>query len=87
MKSETCSCPGALALKSRLTRSGARLCAGSGVVVRTVRARVTPRHRLAAISRSTVHRATGIPCRFRCSHIFKLPYSDSGLRLPRASGS
>ena len=86
MKSATCSSPGALALKFRFTRSGARVWAASGVVVRTVRARVTPRHPCARISRSTVHRATVMPCRFRCSHIFKLPYSDSGLRRPRASG-
>ena len=33
-----------------------------------------------------MHRATVMPCRFRYSHIFKLPYSDSGLRLPRAPG-
>jgi len=60
-----------------------RLWAGSAVVVRTVRARVTPRHRCARISRSTVHLAAGTPCRFKCSHIFKDPYSDSGLRRPR----
>jgi hypothetical protein len=79
----TCSWPGRPAVKFRFTRSGARVCAGSGTVVRILRARVTPRHRFARISRSTVHRATATPCRFRCSHIFRLPYSDSGLRGPR----
>jgi hypothetical protein len=87
VKSATCRCPGALAVKSRFTRSGARVCAGSGTVVRTFRARVTPRHPFARISRSTVHRAAVMPCRRRCSHVFRLPYSDSGLRRPRSSGS
>jgi hypothetical protein len=59
--------PGRSAVKFRFTRSGARMAAGSGIVVRTVRARVTPRHPFARISRSTVHRATVMPCRFSCS--------------------
>ncbi len=87
VKSATCNCPGRSAVKCRLTRSGARLCPGSGIVVRTVRARVTPRHPWARISRSTVHFATVMPCRFRCSHIFTLPYRHSGGRRPFSSGS
>jgi hypothetical protein len=83
----TCRRPGAAALKCRLTRSGARACPGSGVVVRTLRARVTPRHPCARISRSTVHLAAWIPCRRRWSRIFSDPYSDSGLRRPFPSGS
>jgi len=65
VKSATCSCPGRPAVKFRFTRSGARVRAGSGTVVRTVRARVTPRHPFARISRSTVHRATPMPWRRR----------------------
>jgi hypothetical protein len=87
VKSATCSWPGRSAWKSRLTRSGARLCPGSGIVVRTARPRVTPRHPLARISRSTAHRATVMPCRFRCSRIFRLPYRHSGGRRPFSSGS
>ena len=56
-------------------------------MVRTVRARVTPRHPWARISRSTVHFATVMPCRFRCSHIFTLPYRHSGGRRPSGPGS
>ncbi len=37
----------------------------------------------AAISRSTVHRATATPCRRRYPHIFTAPYSDSGFRRSR----
>jgi hypothetical protein len=37
--------------------------------------------------RSTVHRATGMPWRCRWAHIFRLPYSDSGGRLPFWLGS
>ena len=87
VKPATTSCPGALAVKSRFTRSGARECAGPGTVVRTLRARVTPRHPFARISRSTVHRATAIPCRRRYSHIFRLPYRHSGGRRPPWPGS
>ena len=47
--------------------------AGTGAVVRTFRARLTPRHPFARISRSTVQRAGLMPCRRRCSHIFRLP--------------
>ena len=50
-----------------------RAAAGSGTVVRTRRALVTPRQPCARLSRSTVHLATGIPCRFRCAHIFTVP--------------
>ena len=41
----------------------------------------------ARLSRSTVHLATGMPCRFRYAHIFTVPYSDSGGRRPPTSGS
>ena len=73
VKSATCSCPGRPFLKFRRTRSAARVWPGSGIVVRTARARATPRQGPARISRSTVHFATVMPCRFRCSHIFTLP--------------
>ena len=56
-------------------------------MVRVVRARVTPFHPLARISRSTVHLATRTPCRRRCAQVFSDPYSDSGLRLPSFPGS
>ena len=36
---------------------------------------------------SAARQGVAVPCRFRCSHIFRLPYSDSGWRRPRASGS
>jgi hypothetical protein len=36
-------------VKCRFTKSGARAAAGSGIVVRAVRARVTPRHPWARI--------------------------------------
>ena len=49
--------------------------------------RELPRHPLARISRSTVHRATLMPCRRRYPQALTAPYSDSGLRLPRSSGS
>ena len=72
----------------RPTRSGARAAAGSGSVVRGARrARVTPRQPLCRMMRSTVRRATGMPSRCRCAHIFRLPYRLSGGRLPSASGS
>ena len=51
------------------------------------RARMTPRQPLCRMIRSTVRRATGIPCRCKCAHIFRLPYRLSGGRLPSASGS
>jgi hypothetical protein len=37
--------------------------------------------------RSTVHRATVMPCRCRWPHIFNAPYNDSGFRRPCPSGS
>ena len=88
MKSATCSRPGAAARKSRFTRSGHRAAAGSATVVRAVPARVLPRHPFARISRATVHRAAVMPCRrSRYAWTFTAPYSDSGLRRPRSSGS
>ena len=88
MKSATSSRPGAGARKSRFTRSGWRGFAGSGTVVRTWRRPGTlPRHPLARISRSTVHRATCTPCRRRYPQAFTAPYSDSGFRLPSVPGS
>jgi hypothetical protein len=87
VKSATCSCPGRPALKFRRTRSAARVWPGSGIVVRTVGGRGTTRHPWARISRSTVHFATVMPCRFRCSHIFTLPYRHSGGRRPFSSAS
>jgi hypothetical protein len=50
-------------------------------------ARVAPRQPFRRIIRSTVRRATGMPWRRRCAHIFRLPYRHSGGRLPSASGS
>ncbi len=87
MKSATSSRPGACALKLRLTRSGHLGLAGSGTVVRALRRRVLPRQPLARISRSTVHRATRRPWRFRCARAFTAPYSDSGFRRPSVPGS
>ena len=48
---------------------------------------LTARQPLARMIRSLVRRATGIPRRCRCAHIFRLPYNDSGARLPLLSGS
>jgi hypothetical protein len=45
--------------------AGARVAAGSGVVVRTFLARVAPHQPFAFMSRSTVQRATSIPSRCR----------------------
>ena len=51
------------------------------LVVRGVRrARMTPRQPLRRMIRSTVRRATGMPWRRRCAHIFRLPYKLSGGR-------
>jgi hypothetical protein len=75
------------AVNWRRTRSGARAAAGSGTVVRTRRPLLTPRQPCARFSRPPVHLATGMPCRFRCAHIFTVPYSDSGGRRPFSSGS
>jgi hypothetical protein len=88
VKSATSSSPGRDARKSRPARSGCRGCAASGTVVRTLRRpRTLPRHPLARISRSMVHRATWTPCRRRCPRAFTAPYSDSGRRLPSVPGS
>src|SRR5215208_5111409 len=53
----------------------------------TRRARMTPRQPLCRMIRSTVRRATGMPWRCICAHIFRLPYRLSGGRFPSASGS
>ena len=75
MKSATHSRSGASGAKSRLTRSGGRSCDGSGLVVRTLYPpRRTPRSPSFRISRSTVHRAAGMPSRFSWSHTFHAPY-------------
>ena len=50
-------------------------------------ARLRPRQPFARISRSIVHRATTMSWRASQPQIFTAPYSDSGLRRPRASGS
>ena len=55
--------------------------------MRTRLARVTPTQPFARMIRSTVHRATVMPCRCRCAHIFSDPYNDSGFRRPCSSGS
>jgi len=47
--------------------------AGSATVVRTFAARITPRQRLSRMIRSSVQRATSIPDRRSCAHIFRLP--------------
>jgi hypothetical protein len=56
-------------------------------VVRTRFARVTPTQPFERMIRSTVQRATVMPCRCRCAHIFSDPYKDSGFRRPCSSGS
>ena len=56
-------------------------------MVRTRLARVTPTQPFERMIRSTVHRATVMPCRCRCAHIFNDPYNDSGFRRPCSSGS
>jgi len=87
-KSATSSRFGAETCHCRPTRSGARAAAGSDSVVRGARrARVTPRQPLCRMIRSTVRRATGMPWRRRCAHIFRLPYRLSGGLFPSASGS
>ena len=60
---------------------------GSATVVRTFLVRRTPCQPFAAMSRSTVPRATSMPSRFRCAHILSDPYKASGFRRPDSSGS
>ena len=66
---------------------GASTAPGSGIVVRTRLVRRTPCQPFLRISRSTVQRATLMPWRCRCAHIFSDPYNDSGGRRPCSSGS
>ncbi|RPK83083.1 hypothetical protein EES46_26035 [Streptomyces sp. ADI98-10] len=55
---------GALATKSRSTRSGARSAAGSTIVVITLLPRTAPVMPSSRMRRSTVQRATECACRF-----------------------
>ena len=65
---------GAGASKQRCSRSDGRPAGSPGTVVRgRFRLGRTPPIPRSRISRSTVHRATGIPCRFSSSHTFRAP--------------
>ena len=64
---------GASGAKSRRTRSRARGPDGSGIVVRLTLPRTAPASPSWRMSRSIVHRATGMPSRFRVSHTFRAP--------------
>ncbi len=79
VKSATHRRSGAGAVKSRFSRSAARSCPGSfpAIVVRTMRPRRAPRSPFSRMTRSTVHRATGIPRRFSSSHVLRAPYTTS----------
>ena len=74
MKSTTHNRFGAVAVKSRSTRSGGRVAAGSGLVMTNLLPRLTPRRPTVRISRSTVHRATGWPSRRSWCHTLRHPY-------------
>ena len=65
---------GAGASKQRASRSDGRPDGSPGTVVRgRFRLDHTPPIPRSRISRSTVHRATGIPCRLNSSHTFRAP--------------
>ena len=73
MKSATHSRSGAAGLNWRRTRSAGRAAAAAGTVVRTRFPRRAPARPSSRISRSTVHRATGVPSRFSASQTFRAP--------------
>jgi hypothetical protein len=77
--------PGGLDLAAHQVRSPRRRRIGNGGT--DPPPRVAPRQPQARLSRSTVHLATGMPCRLRYAHIFTVPYSDSGGRRPFSPGS
>jgi hypothetical protein len=69
---------GALAVKSRSSRSPGRAATSAGTVVRLVRPRTAPDRPRARIRRCTVHRATdswdwSAPSRFNVFHILRTP--------------
>ena len=74
MKSATHKRFGATGWKRRRTRSSG-LGAAPAMVVRFTFPRTAPARPSARISRSIVHRATGMPSRFRASHTFRGPYT------------
>ena len=73
VRSVTHSWFGAVAVKSRPTRSGCRGSAGSGRVVRTRLVRRTPSIPAARISRATWSRPTSWPARRAAFQIFRAP--------------
>ena len=65
---------GAAASKHRSSRSDGYAARSPGTVVRGLfRLDLAPPIPSSRISRSTVQRATGMPCRFSSSHIFRAP--------------
>lgn len=66
MISATHSWSGPVAVKSRSNRSAGRPVSAAGRVVRTDLSRSSPRSPFSRISRSTVHRATRVPCPANC---------------------
>jgi hypothetical protein len=74
--SATQSRSGAAGRKLRLTTSLACSAAGSAMVVRLTFPRTAPRSHSARMTRSTLHRATGIPSRLSCSQTLRAPYTE-----------
>ncbi|MEO3939288.1 hypothetical protein V3N99_21455 [Dermatophilaceae bacterium Soc4.6] len=73
--SATHSCPGAVAVNARWTRSGRVSGPMPGMVVRGPFAREIPRSPAVLINRWTVHRATRWPCRCSSACTFRTPYT------------
>ena len=63
VKSATHNSSGRVAVKFRFTRSGARVCSGSALVVKRFFARLAPRRSLARMSRATWSRPASMPAR------------------------
>jgi hypothetical protein len=66
---------GAVAVKSRSSRSPGRAAASAGMVVRRGLPRTAPHRFALRINRSTVQRATGMPSRCSCRHTLRAPYT------------
>ncbi len=75
MRSVTHSASGRSAVKSRFTRSGARLASGSAIVVKIfLRRRLTPSMPIWRISRATWSRPISWPARRAARHSLSAPY-------------
>ena len=70
---------GAAAVKSRFSRSPARLPSLAGIVVRTIRPRRIPLCRSSLIARWTLSRETSWPWRRSSAVIFRRPYNPAGV--------